>query len=400
MKLQDIAAISKMDPKNHIYLKVTGSGADKHLEQTHKGWRGRIWMHFGFGSATMDKVARYIVEEKVQFKAAPQVDLTLLIEKLDHYQQKHSKSKFAKKAHRILVSIGPTKAASKEKSLPPTSSEADKKVQIINEFIEKFNASPEIYPMGLKTKPELRDLYHQEVDKLEAFLSTESTPARKSEQDLIYICIGHGSSRVQDSRSDEQVWPRFIFNALKNNQKVQTVLIEKGWKYPSHHITAYRDMVIQYEKGGNKRQEIQPYLNNFSVQEFLCGFPSKHDEAEDSLTPNKKALYDHPTVMNLYWKQQAQISKILNLFHQYLEKQLSEGKQVVLGDHTGHLSMRSESVSLYNSLIAKYPTQLHLLWGWGGANLITNKLLSKLDIKVEGTPAWVHHDHLSTCTLG
>ena len=99
--MTDIKAIQTMNSSKHLYLKVAGSGANKHLEVTHKNLLGRFLMMLGFSSASMPKIAEYILEKAEFFKNYPIDVKSNLRDKMSHYTQNHS-SNAAQKALRIL----------------------------------------------------------------------------------------------------------------------------------------------------------------------------------------------------------------------------------------------------------------------------------------------------------
>lgn len=426
MKTQDTQAITSMNPAKHIYLSVVNKDGNEFLVKTHKGWLGRLWMKIGFSSASMKNVAKYIVRNKTAFEISGNVDLSTLIQKVEHYSDNHKKSTTLVEALSILRSAKPKNTQTVPLSpQTPTPSEQQEEApsapsnpenptvvepqitplqeannKIINQFIKGFVGSDIAIRAPIKERnyEENRQKLHTEVDRLAAFLDAENK--KTTDANLVYICIGHGGVKdpiqEEDSNSNQQVWPKFIFDALTKDQKVQTCLIEFLSKYPINHQFSYRLMSAQFLKqGGTSREEILPYLSNFSVNEFLCGLPGT---SEESRTPEEKKI-DPLIINNLFWKE-SQIKTFEDLFPKYVEKLLKEGKTVVIGDHRGCLSGNGDTENLYNNLIEKYPNQLSFLWGWGGFNLLTNQKITENDVDPsKPSKIWTHYDHLSKCSL-
>ena len=261
----------------------------------------------------------------------------------------------------------------------------------LKSFIDQFDHSaPTIFPIGGRAKDGVRKLYHAEVSKLEEYLEVQNKDDHQIQQDLIYICVGHGSL-------DEQVWPGFIFDALAKNQKVLTTLFENGFKYPSMPCTGWCQMAQELQGHSNEtRESVLENLPNFSVQQFLCGFPSLDDKVEEELSENDKKIYSY--LEHFYWEKREQIHHVLDSFAGYMESLLRQGKQVVIGSHVELINLQDPLVCIYNKLIKQYPDQIHFLWGWGRINLLTRQELKDEDF-VADAPVWTHYDHLKDCLI-
>lgn len=59
---KSLEAIQFCNPKDRLYLQVTGQGTEQHLEIVKKNWFGRLLMWLGFTSTCMKKVAKYVAE--------------------------------------------------------------------------------------------------------------------------------------------------------------------------------------------------------------------------------------------------------------------------------------------------------------------------------------------------
>lgn len=285
-----------------------------------------------------------------------------------------------------------------EPKIPATTEEVPKVTTTANLFdveennarialIDKFeNSAPEIFP-GYKKPNEIQDLYHAEIQKFETFLEEEMKET--SNDDLVYFCAGHGSVH-------EQVWPGFVFEALQKDQKVKTILVEQGFKYPEFR-QGYAAMITHYE--GNyldQEPDIIKKFQNFSVNQFLCGLVSSNDRFESDKKVN-------PDISKPVWRSKEQVNHVVELIPQYLEKLLSEGKQVVIGDHQQYITENDFLVKVYNGLIEKYPDQLHFLWGWQRTNALTDKIITKSTIDEGSYPEapespkenWKKYDNLA-----
>jgi hypothetical protein len=380
VKLEDIQAIQAMNPSKHLYLVVVGKGDNQHLSVVSRGFWGRLWMKLGFSSSSMEEIAKYIVTHAADFTDLDSQQITngqLLKEKVSHYTVNHPASKITAQA---LTILNKTDSAKKQNN------------DLIN-FINQFeNSAPVIFPLNGRPKEELRKLYHAEVSKLENFLILQNKKENPVSEDLVYICVGHADL-------DEQVWPGFIFDALKKNQKVMTVLFEYGWKYPAQPRTAWRQMKQELERQPQELQgAVKENISHFAVQQFLCGFPSLNDKFEETLTENEKRMY--PFLSNIYWEKKEQAVHVLENFRIYLDKQLREGKQVVIGSHAGWIALEDPLVSFYNQLQQQYPGQIHFLWGWGRCNLLSHQELKNEDLNPTSTSSvWTHYTHLKDCHL-
>lgn len=268
-----------------------------------------------------------------------------------------------------------TKIDEKEKGI-------DEKNQRRVDFVNKFdNSAPNIYPIPGKSFEQIQDLFHQELTKFISFLKSEI--AKPSDDHLVYFSAGHGT--VQD-----QIWPGFVFEALQNDQKVRTILIEQGWKYPDYH-RAYVEMINQYKANYlDQRPDFENHLPNFSVSQFLCGLVDSGSKLYD---PAEK-IFD---ISRPRWKDKKQLEEAEALLPQYFEKLLSEGKQVVIGFHIGGFGLDEQLVSIYNQLIEKYPKQLHFVWGWGHFNLVTHQKINEKDLADPANPTdiWHKYDNLT-----
>ena len=65
LKTQYIQALTSFNTNRKVYLEVVGKGTNQHLAAVSKNWWGRFWMHLGFGSAHLTRVAKYI--QKMEF---------------------------------------------------------------------------------------------------------------------------------------------------------------------------------------------------------------------------------------------------------------------------------------------------------------------------------------------
>ena len=229
---------------------------------------------------------------------------------------------------------------------------------------QQLDLAPQIFPVS-QTLKNAKILYHKEIEKLQSFLSEQiKAPI---DMDVTYICVGHGGVR-------EQVWPGFIFEALQSGKKVNTYLFENGWKYSMD--PDYEDVLVEYKnylKADLEEEALQKF-NTLTVKQFLCGFPNNKgndDDFEESMQDMMKDLYVHDQMANIFWKNRQQVTNVLDTFNQYIEKILSEGKTVVLGDHTGWIQIDDDLVARYNQWVKKYPGQIHFVWGWDGCNLMT-----------------------------
>lgn len=264
--------------------------------------------------------------------------------------------------------------------------------EILSNIYQQIDSTPVIFPFLGRPKAVLQKLYHREIGKFENFLiAQQSAPI---EIDVAYICIGHGSV-------SEQVWPGFIFEALQEEKRVETLLIEDGCKYSQD--SDLTDLFTEYSAylQVDPNKEAIEKLDTFSVKQFLCGFPNDqldNDSFEDSMSSTTTAIY--PVMGNIYWKNRKQATSVLENFNKYIEKILSQGKKVVLGDHRGWLDPKNQLVSIYNAWIKKYPDQIYFLWGWEQVNLMTNRPLTAgdLDPKKHSFP-WTYHNKLATTTL-
>lgn len=379
MKFEDKLAIETMNPSKHLYLEVVGKGDAQHLSVVSRGFWGRLWMKWGFNSSSMEKIAKYIVDHAGDFSNPELLQIKngqLLKEKVQHYTLNHRSSKITTQALEILNKV-----------------DSSKKTSDFENFIDQFeNSAPVIFPLNGRSKEELKKIYHAEVSKLEKFLALQNKKDIHPSVDVVYICMGHGGV-------EEQVWPGFIFDALGKNQKVLTLLFEDGWKYPNTPRTAWRQMKKELERQPHEIQEaVKKNISRFSVQQFLCGFPSLDGSYEDSLEGNMKEIY--PFLSNIFWERKQQAVDVLENFRIYLDKQLREGKQVVIGSHAGGIGLDGPLVSLYNQFQKQYPGQIHFLWAWGRCNLLSHQELKEEDLNpTSASSVWTHYDHLKDCHL-
>lgn len=398
MKIEDISAIQNMNPKEHFYLQVVGQGADQHLCVIHRNWFGRLWMKLGFSSSSMEKVSQYILNHEEDFDELDPssfCNFTLLREKLEHYSLNHLNSKSVAQSLNIITIKELDEFNVKiEIESPPRQTPTIKRKLDIKNFINQFEQSaPRINFYDRNSKNEARKIYHQEINKLEEYLKFQNDLDNCISHDLVYISVGHADV-------DEQVWPAFIFDALANDHRVLTVLFEDGCKYPDLPLTALSRMGTQLQYQSPEAELIikNKNLSNFSVQQFLCGFPYLKEKFEDQLTIEEQQHYFISS--NIYWKKQKQAVVILDLFYVYLDRLLKEGKLIVIGAHAGMLDMDDPLVSIYNKLIEQYPEHIHFLWGWERCNLLSHQELKKEDLnKMKQSSTWIHYEHLKDCHL-
>lgn len=263
--------------------------------------------------------------------------------------------------------------------------------EILENIQQQLDSAPKIFPLMETPKKIARTLYHQEVEKLQSFLIEKV--ANPVQMDVAYICIGHGSV-------EEQVWPGFVFDALQTGKKVEVYLFESGWKYSDptseHLLQEYK----HYLKTNPDEKAIQK-LSSLSIQQFLCGFPRpdlRDDFFEESMSQQGKDTY--PFMGNIFWKSRQQAIDASKNFNQYIEKILSEGRKVVLGDHRGHIDTNDALVVIYNQMVKKYSGQIYFLWGWHQCNLMTQQPLEQNDLNPEKHSfPWIYHEHLSLTQL-
>ncbi len=227
--------------------------------------------------------------------------------------------------------------------------------------------------------------FNTECSKLQTFLSTEiSRLKNSSDADLIYVCMGHGNI-------GEQVWPGFVLEQLQSGKTVHSVLFECGNPYPFHLANAALNSAYQNYPDANSR--LYDYLDEcFSVDQFLCGIPRINAKTHEDLSEREKRILDDRTCC---WKTKKQIQEVHENFQRYIEILLSQGKQIVLSDHSGSISSPNYLVEVYNTLLQKHPQQLHFLWGWEDANAMTNQPIKSEDtirkqVKPQGT-IWTHY---------
>lgn len=216
--------------------------------------------------------------------------------------------------------------------------------------------------------------FQAEAAKLETYLETQNK--LEHQHDLVYVCVGAGHEIAQ-------LFPGFIQKAVPQ-KKVLSLVFEWGLKLRG--IGIFDDL-------GNPQDSY--WRENFSAKQFLCGLPEpgmKTAEAPD---------YDDGQGTTSCWRNNQMLNHTVKLFENYLEKQLKDGKQVVLSHHIDLLKENFFIVQLYNSLLAKYPDQLHFFMAYDHLNKITNQPITQeacADISKEAKGIWKYHANLQDCT--
>ena len=54
----------------------------------------------------------------------------------------------------------------------------------------------------------MQKLFQQEINRFQTFLNTQNAPDKSIDEDVVYVCIGHGVLA-------DQIWPGFVFDELK-----------------------------------------------------------------------------------------------------------------------------------------------------------------------------------------
>jgi hypothetical protein len=265
--------------------------------------------------------------------------------------------------------------------------------------VKKLDKTPKIPFSSKFPKGFVRNLdFNTECSKLQAFLNTEIARLKSGDDaDLIYVCMGHGNV-------GEQIWPGFVLEHLQRGKTVHSLLFELGAPYPFHLANEGLKRAYENYPGANSR--LYDYLDEcFSVDQFLCGIPRIGTKTLEDQTERDKRIAEFNSTS--YWQTQKQVTEVHKNFHDYIEILLSQGKQIVLSDHSGGISPPNYLVEVYNTLLQKYPQQLHFLWGWGDANAMTNQRIELEDtvrgqIKPHGK-IWTHYPEesggLHRCTL-
>lgn len=217
--------------------------------------------------------------------------------------------------------------------------------------------------------------FQAETTKLETFLEHE-TRKKAPEHDLVYVCVG--AARIED-----QLFPGFVQKAVPD-KKVLTLAFEWGGTKPN-----YFDLADGF---GNDAY----WRDNFSAQQFLCGLP------DPGMKTAQDPGYDHGENRLSCWQSKQMLNHTVDLFKIYLQNQLKAGKQVVLSQHIDLLKEDMFIVKLYNSLLERYPNQLHFFVAYKDQNKITNQHITEQACKdllaKQDKGIWHYHANLQDCT--
>lgn len=90
---KSLSSIQRCNSKQHLYLKVIGTGDQQYLEAVRVNWFGRLLMWLGCGNACLKKVARFMFDNRdklfEQASAKGKIKLKILHEKLEMYDSRH-----------------------------------------------------------------------------------------------------------------------------------------------------------------------------------------------------------------------------------------------------------------------------------------------------------------------
>lgn len=395
MKIKDIIAINKFNSENHLYLSVVkGKDGVEHLDTIRDSWCNQLSMWLGLSPASMHNLIRYVNDNHLLDQPQFEVNLEILKRKINSYQNKTSCCFFSVICQKICwvfsclfcckskdkIEPGPTwlvaasdleaptplvPARGLEPAPTPLVSASDSPVLTAQQIAKIFQSK--FPPLFSKA-----DSFDVECAKLQTFLSAEISRLESSSgADLIYICMGHGDI-------GEQIWPGFILEQLQNGKTVHSLLFERGNPYPFH--LACNSFTEAYKSYPNAKLKVNEHLDKcFSVNQFLCGIPLPDARTYEEIPDTEKEILK----FNDYWKTKKQRQEVYESFQRYIEILLSQGKQIVLGDHMGSIRSPNYLVSVYNTLLEKYPKQLHFLWGWSNLNVMTNHPIQEKDTSVE-----------------
>jgi hypothetical protein len=315
----------------------------------------------------------------------------------------------------------------------------DERTKAEDAFNSKFDKSTSFPKLRQVLEPmQHRARFDMECDRIVEFFRNTNSKESGAEDDLIYICMGHGNVA-------EQVWPGFILNSLQNGKKVRAILIERS-RYPAELakedsvcFPASRDLREQYAKYPLNNGQLYSHWGQLSVNQFLCGIPGPDHIAHDRmpfLAPDTHRLYQRGLLQmknSSNWSKTEQVRELEKNLFPYILAMLGKRKQIVIGDHRGALDMKDPLLRTYNrftqtwvKLFAdKYPKlapnftqrypkgfnkQLYFLWGWEGINLMTNQPIALKDTQfmknrgsIKSTAIWTAYPKgkggLGSCEL-
>lgn len=389
MNIQDISAINDFIPDTHLFSVKKEKDGKSHLELIPKSRWNRFRRHFSCSNVSMDKVNQYVIDARL-FENLPselnQDKLQLFQQKIDSYQNHQARSFCGKLYAKIcwLFScliccrtkpepLAPVPPKRLRFVLPTDPALKSKVVSNRKAFINKFGASApaRTFSSGQFNQNISDSAYFKaECARLQTFLS-ERPPAKNSEADLVYVCMGHG-------KVDEQVWPGFVLEHLQNGKTVHALLFEQYFcKYGG--VPAITKLDEQYERYAKANGQLCIHLDLFSVDQFLCGLPRGDAQSYDEIPEEARQLIQSGGTSNTHWETRNQITEVHKNFALYVQTVLAQGKKVVLADHSGGLALTDPLVKIYNELIKTYPNQLHFLWGWEDVNRMTNQPITQAD---------------------
>ena len=359
MKTQDIDAICAMNTRNNVYLAVVKrDGQEQLMAVTKRNCLSRFWMRTGLSSASMNRVIKYVNRENLlaQHSGINGAKLRILKEKIDRFRANLLINRIYSVINRICTKVYSILFFRQ-------------RARALQGLDEKFHKSTPVPPENLGL--ELRHTFFlKECKRLQLYLEMHASPSHKITEDLLYICIGHNG--VQ-----EQIWPGFLLNYLQRGKTVQMLLFERMCgRYPDVGVKASEDLQAAYANYPLNNGKLYDHLNAVFVSQFLCALPCNKEKALDELDLTTRQCYEPGGPLyqaHHYWLSQKDTLAVRDNFNLYIEKVLKAGKQVVIGDHRGPIFPSDSLIATYNTLIKKYPNQLHFLWGWEKRNWMTNQ---------------------------